>query len=93
MEKILVYVMAIWSILHQCGICYGHLVFFFIWYTFPLIGMLHQEKRFWSRFSLCSILCTSPGGEKATFRSKTFFRKTVTNVKSKLKIVSKIMTT
>jgi hypothetical protein len=28
MEKILVYVMAIWSILHQCGICYGHLVFF-----------------------------------------------------------------
>jgi hypothetical protein len=42
-----------WSILRPFGlfyghlicICYGHLVYFVvIWYTFPTIGILHQEK-------------------------------------------------
>jgi hypothetical protein len=43
--KILVYVMAIWSILHHFDIYCGHLVYFVvIWYIFPLFGMPHPKK-------------------------------------------------
>jgi hypothetical protein len=43
--KMLVYFMAIWSILRQCGIFCGHLVYFMvIWYIFPHFGILYQEK-------------------------------------------------
>jgi hypothetical protein len=42
----LVYFIAIWSILRQFGTFRGQLVhFMLIWYTyFPRFGMLHQEK-------------------------------------------------
>jgi hypothetical protein len=45
-RKILVHVMAIWSMyLHYSGLFYGPLVYFVvIWYSFPLFGMPYQEK-------------------------------------------------
>jgi hypothetical protein len=43
--KILVYFMAIWSILRPFDIFYGHLVHFVvIWYIFARFGLLYQEK-------------------------------------------------
>jgi hypothetical protein len=43
--KILIYFMAIWSILQPFGIFYDHLVqFVFIWYIFPGFGIMSQEK-------------------------------------------------
>jgi hypothetical protein len=43
--KILVYFMDIWSILRPFDIFYGHLVYFVvIWYIFPRVGKLYQEK-------------------------------------------------
>jgi hypothetical protein len=43
--KLLVYFIAIWSILRQCGIFCAHLIHFIvIWYIFSRFGMLYQEK-------------------------------------------------
>jgi hypothetical protein len=43
--KMLVYFMAIWSILWLVGICCGQLVYFkVVWYIFPHFGMLYHEK-------------------------------------------------
>jgi hypothetical protein len=43
--KMLVYFMAILSILQPFGKFYGHFVYFpQFWYIFPRFGMLHQEK-------------------------------------------------
>jgi hypothetical protein len=43
--KILVYFKAIWSILWPLEIFYSHLVYFaVIWYIFPRLGILDQEK-------------------------------------------------
>jgi hypothetical protein len=43
--KMLLYFMAIWSILPQFGIFCGHLVYFMVsWYIFLSVGMLYQEK-------------------------------------------------
>jgi hypothetical protein len=43
--KILVYFMAIWSILRIFDIFYGHLVYFPpSWQTFSRFGLLHKEK-------------------------------------------------
>jgi hypothetical protein len=43
--KMLIYFMAIWSILWIFGIFYDHLVqFVFIWYIFSSFGIMHQEK-------------------------------------------------
>jgi hypothetical protein len=41
----LVYFMDIWSILRTFDTFYGHFVYFVvIWYIFPRVGKLHQEK-------------------------------------------------
>jgi glycyl-tRNA synthetase alpha subunit len=42
--KILVYFMAIWCILRQFGMFYGHSVHMVIWYTFPRFGMYVAQK-------------------------------------------------
>jgi hypothetical protein len=43
--KMLVYFMAIWSLLRKFGVFRGHLVYFMvIWYIFHRFGMLYQEK-------------------------------------------------
>jgi hypothetical protein len=40
-----IYFMDIWNILHTSGIFYDHLVHFvFIWYIFPRLGIMYQEK-------------------------------------------------
>jgi hypothetical protein len=41
-RKLLVYFVAIWSILRPFGIFFCHSVY--LWYIFPRFGMLHQEK-------------------------------------------------
>jgi hypothetical protein len=45
-RKVLVYFMALWSVLWLFGIFYGHLVYFgLVSYIFlPRFGMLHKEK-------------------------------------------------
>jgi hypothetical protein len=43
--KMLVYLMAIWSIFRPLGIFCAHLEYFMlIFHIFPRFGMLHQEK-------------------------------------------------
>jgi hypothetical protein len=43
--KVLVYFMALWSVLRPSYIFYGHLVYFgFTWYIFSGFGMLSKEK-------------------------------------------------
>jgi hypothetical protein len=43
--KMLVYLLAIWSILRPFGIFCDHLVHFaFIWYIFSAFGIMYQEK-------------------------------------------------
>jgi hypothetical protein len=50
----LVYFMAIWSILRSFGLFCGHLVYVeVIWYIFPRFGMLYQEKSGHLAFQLC----------------------------------------
>jgi hypothetical protein len=43
--KMLVYLMAIWSILQPFGLFYSHWLYFIvIWYILSRFGMLYQEK-------------------------------------------------
>jgi hypothetical protein len=43
--KVLVYFMALWSVLRPFGIFCGHLVYFgFVWYIFSRFGKLYEEK-------------------------------------------------
>jgi hypothetical protein len=43
--KVLIYIMAIWNILHTFGIFNDTLVhFMFIWYIFSGLGIMYQEK-------------------------------------------------
>jgi hypothetical protein len=43
--KVLVYFMALWSVLRTFGIFHGHSVYFgYVWYIFSRFGMLYKDK-------------------------------------------------